>query len=71
MINLTDQERDNFAAYCRQEFESASAMAEQAKKLGPAGSNLGDVIAKKYRTEAMAFAIVAKYLTSGETMEIR
>ena len=46
-------------------------MAEQAKKLGPAGSNLGDVIAKKYRTEAMAFAIVAKYLTSGETMEIR
>ena len=71
MINLTAQERDKFAAYCRQEAESANQMAEASAKIGPPGGNLGDVIAKKYRTEAAAHAIVGKYLSSGEEMEIR
>ncbi len=67
MINLTAQERDRFAAYCRQEAESANMMAGQMRGM-PAV--VVETVAKKYRTEAMAHAIVGKCLTSGEEMTI-
>ena len=65
MISLTDRERDHFAAYLRQEAESISDLAKEAKKIG---RGIGDAIAKKYRTEAMACLIVAGILTGGEMM---
>lgn len=65
MINLTAQERERFAAYCRQEAESANEMANQMEK-----SHIPEVAVKKYRTEAVAHAIVGKYLTSGEEMTV-
>ena len=69
MINLTSQERDRFAAYCMQEAESATQMAAQMVK-GEMPAAVMETVAKKYRTEAAAHAIVGKYLTSGEEMSI-
>lgn len=69
MVNLTAQEREKFAAYCRQEAESADAMAKQMAK-GGMPPPVMEAMAKKYRTEAMAHAMVAKYLVSWEEMEI-
>lgn len=69
MINLTPQERDRFAVYCLQEAESANQMAEQVEKGGMSAAVM-ETVAKKYRTEAVAHAIVAKYLNSGEEMSI-
>ena len=64
---LSNQERDRFASFLRLEAETAEGMAEQIKKLpGP----MMEVLAKKYRTEALACRVVEKILTSGETMEI-
>ena len=69
LINLTDQERDKFAAYCRQEAESANMMAEQMAK-GKMPSAVMDSVSKKYRTEAAAHMIVGKYLASWQKLTI-
>ena len=66
MINLTDQEREKFAAYLRQEAEVSDGLAKQMTAM----PGVGD-IAKKYRTEAAASFIVAGILTGGESMEAR
>lgn len=68
MIVLTNAEREHFAAYARQEAESADMMAKQATKA--LSDSVGEAIGKKYRTEAVAFMMVAEYLTSGEEMTI-
>ena len=67
MINLTDQEREKFAAYLRQEAEVSDGLAKQAKTI----PGVGDAIAKKLGTEAAASMIVAGILTAGESMELR
>lgn len=64
MINLTDQEREKFALYLEQDAASNSAMAEQMKKMDPAGA-MG-MLAKKYKAEAAAAMIVAAKLRSIE-----
>ena len=54
LIILTEQERDRFAAYCRQEAENHDKMSKQMEKLGglPAGP-------KRERHKAIAFLLVA------------
>ena len=67
MIILTDQQRDFFAAYLRQEAETANGMAEQMKKLNPA---VADMMTKKFRMEVAAYSFVIDQLIGGEKMEI-
>jgi hypothetical protein len=64
MINLTQQEREKFAAFLEQEAESALGLAEQAEKLKTPPT---DSIAKKLRIEVAANRIVAGLLRSTET----
>jgi hypothetical protein len=63
MITLTKEERLKFAAYLRQEAESADAMARQANTMDGL-----DMVVKKYRTQAMSCILVAKDLESIEEM---
>ncbi len=62
---LTDQERDRFAAFCEMEAKSNEAMAEQIANI-----KAPEVLAKKYRSEALAFKIVAGILRSTITETI-
>ncbi len=64
IINLTQEERDKFAAWLEHEAKTDHEMANQMKTFGGTGMELG---AQKYNTEAMAKEIVAKLLRSIET----
>ncbi len=57
---LTAAERMRFAAYLEQEAASDEVMADQILKVGP------EILAKKYRTEALAARIIAQKLRSIE-----
>lgn len=65
MINLTDQEREKFAAYLEQDAMSNAAMAAQMEKMDPTGT-MG-MLATKYKNEAAAARIVAAKLRSIQT----
>lgn len=67
MINLTEEERLRFAAYCRQEAESAGELANQAMKLPATGTTMGRML----RVEAAAFTIIAKKLATTEVFELK
>lgn len=66
LVSLSQQERDKFAAWCDQERNADTMIAEQSAKLGA----IGEVIAKNKRIEGMAMEIVARVLRSIETQEI-
>lgn len=68
MINLTDAERQKFAAYLEQDAASGRAMADQVAKLGGGGPM--EAMAKKLRAEAAAAQIVAAKLRSIEASTI-
>lgn len=59
-VNLTDDERLRFAVWLENSAKSDIGIAEQAEKLGSHGA----IIAKKNRTRALAYQIVAKDLRS-------
>lgn len=63
---LTQEERDKFATWLEYQAKADHKMAEQIKDMrGP--PSMAEVLAKKYRVEAMAKEIVAKVLRSIET----
>lgn len=61
MVILTQEERDKFATWCRQEAAADQALAEGAAKLGV------EMLAKHKRAEAVAKLVVAKVLSSIDT----
>ena len=61
---LTPAERERFANYLEREADTDAAMAEEIAKIGP------EILAKKYRTEALAPRIVAQKLRSIEDQTI-
>lgn len=62
MIQLASEERERFAAYLEQEAASQDGLAKQLAGL-PA-KEIGEEMAKKYRTEALAFRVTAQWLRS-------
>lgn len=67
-MNLTDEELRKFADYCKETARENLGLAEQMEKLG---TPMVEVLAKKYRVEAQAFAIVAGILERMEPQELR
>ena len=66
MTFLLDQhDRNRFAEYCEHEAHSTRGLVEQMEKLPGTA-----IIAKQFRAEAMAFAIVAKKLRSIEDASV-
>lgn len=61
---LTPAERDRFAAYLENEARTDEVMAKQIDKVGP------EILAKKYRVEALAARVIAKKLRSIEDQVI-
>ena len=62
-ILLTKEERAKFIQYCEITAESSNAMARQLEAmLNAKFSWAEDMISKKYKTEAMAYNIVANDL---------
>lgn len=61
---LTRAERDRFAAYLENEARSDEELAKQVDKIGP------EVLAKKYRVEALAARVIAKKLREIEDQTI-
>lgn len=59
-LSLTLAERDRFATYLENEARTDEEMAEQMAKIGP------EILAKKYRVEALAARVIAKKLRSIE-----
>ena len=68
MINLSEHELRKFAAYCRQESESASGLAKQME--GVPGGAINPIIVKRLKSEAAAFGIVYLKLDSTEIQTI-
>lgn len=64
MISLTNEERRKFIAYLRQEAHTASGLADQAGKVMEA-------LAKRLKTEAACYTIVADKLEHVEEQTIR
>lgn len=61
---LTDQERDRFAAYAKQEAETNKVLAEQAEKIST-------FLAKDLKIKALAWHVVANDLARPvETVEV-
>ena len=69
MINLTQQEREKFILYLRQEAASDKGMLEQFEKLG-SPQPIKDALAKKFKTEAAAKLFVADLISRIEEMTI-
>ncbi len=69
MINLTQQERDKFVVYLRQEAESDRVMLEQLGKImsGPPA----EALARKMKMRMAAYLIIAADLASIETETIQ
>lgn len=63
---LTPEEREKFAEYCRHEAETASQLAEQATEGGPED---GGPIGRHQRLKAVSFAVVAQDLINVEDRE--
>ena len=61
---LTPAERERFAAYLENEARADEALAEQISKIGP------EILAKKYRVEALAARVIAKKLREIEDQVI-
>ena len=61
---LTAAERERFATYLEQEAATDEIMAEQVAKIGP------EILAKKYRAEALAARVIAQKLRSIEGQTI-
>jgi hypothetical protein len=68
VIELTQQERDKFAAWLEHDAKSNRAMADQMLKMDPTGT-MG-TLATKYKNEAAAASIIAAKLRSIETTEL-
>ena len=62
---LTDAERERFAAWCEEDAAATLGLLEQMAKLPGAGI---EIVARLKRTEAIAQEIVAKILHSVEAM---
>lgn len=62
---LTSKERDRFATYLEKDAATNEEIALQIEKLG-----INPVMAKRYRTEAMAANIIAQKLRSTEDQGI-
>ena len=66
-MNLERHERERFMAWCLQEAGSAEQMVEAAKNLDP---KTAEMIARKYKTEALALRLVAGYLSFVEEVTL-
>lgn len=64
IVTLTPEERNKVATYLEQEAVSQDGLARQLEGLPT--KEIGEQIAKKYRTEALAFRVTAKWLRSWE-----
>ena len=69
LIVLTDGEREKFGAYCLQQGGFSDGMADLMEKKMP--SQIWQVMAKKERAEAVAFAVVAGRLLASESVSLR
>jgi hypothetical protein len=63
---LTPQEQERFASWCEHEAQTLSMLTKQAEMLGA----VGEALVKRNRTEAMAFAIVARVIRSTHSESI-
>lgn len=62
---LTEAERNRFATYCEAEAYSYDQLAVQSEKLGAAFAP----IVQLQRTQAAAYALVARHLRNTEALE--
>lgn len=65
MINLTQQERDKFAAYLEQEAATTDGTIEQLKKLPSMELSI-----KHFNAQSMSMKIVARILRKTETVTL-
>jgi len=63
-LSLTPAERERFAAYLENGARADEVLAEQISKVGP------EILAKKYRVEALAARVIARKLRSIEDQVI-
>jgi len=65
MVWLTDEERSKFATFLYEQAASNEGLIEQMKKV-----RTPQVIIERYQVEAEAAKLIARMLSSGETMSI-
>ena len=65
MINLTNQEREKFGIYCKEQAQQSETMIKVIEDSDMSDS-LKAVVVKKEKINAIAFGYVASYLLSIE-----